>query len=74
MFGLSKKTKIALNIGGMHCPKCVARVTSILQNAKGVSAVEVDLKTGVAAFNTTDKVDMSAVKAAIEAAGFEVKA
>lgn len=40
----SAKETITLDVKGMHCPKCVARVTDALEDADGVTGVEVSLE------------------------------
>ena len=40
----SAKETITLSVKGMHCPKCVARVTDALEDADGVTGVEVSLE------------------------------
>lgn len=39
----SAKETIELSVKGMHCPKCVARVTNALEEADGVTGVQVSL-------------------------------
>ena len=35
----SKKETTTFTVKGMHCPKCVARVTDALQGVEGIAAV-----------------------------------
>lgn len=44
----SKKETIKLDIQGMHCEKCVARVTEALEGVEGVTGVEVSLEQNTA--------------------------
>jgi copper chaperone len=59
-----------IKISGMRCQHCVASVSKVLQEIKGVSKVQVDLAKGEASFE--GEVDLAAVKAAIARIGFEV--
>ena len=40
----SKKEEVRLNVTGMHCEKCVARVKAALEAVDGVTQAEVDLE------------------------------
>ncbi|MDO4502134.1 MAG: heavy metal-associated domain-containing protein [Coriobacteriia bacterium] len=40
----SAKQTVTLSVLGMHCPKCVARVTEALEAADGVTSVQVSLE------------------------------
>lgn len=44
----SAKQTIKLNVEGMHCEKCVARVANALENIDGVTKAMVDLATNSA--------------------------
>ena len=55
----SKKETVKLDVKGMHCQKCVARVTEALEGVAGVTGVTVSLE------------DESAV---VEGHGFETDA
>lgn len=44
----SKKETVRLDIQGMHCEKCVARVTEALEGVEGVTGVEVSLEDNAA--------------------------
>jgi copper chaperone len=57
-----------VEVGGMHCPKCVASVTKVLSEIPGLSNVSVDLAKGVASFDGDASDD--AIKAAIDKIGF----
>lgn len=39
----SKKETVKLDVKGMHCEKCVARVTEALEGAEGVTSATVSL-------------------------------
>ena len=57
-----------INIEGMACPHCQARVETVLKPFD--SAVVVDFSKGTAVIS--DEVDNDTVKAAIEDAGYKV--
>ena len=66
----SKKQTTNLSVGGMHCEKCVARVTEALEGVEGVTSAAVDLNAASAVVEghgyATD-----ALVAAVQEAGFE---
>lgn len=64
--------KLTLNIEGMMCPHCEARVKSALEAVAGVKAVEVSHKKGTAEI-LTDTADEATLRAAVEAQGYKVK-
>ena len=66
----SKKETVKLDVQGMHCEKCVARVKEALEGAEGVTKVAVDLATNSATVEGHG-FDTAAMIAAIEACGFE---
>lgn len=58
------------NVKGMNCPHCQASVAKSISSVSGVTAVDVNLSTGVA---TVDGVhDSQAVIDAVRAAGFDI--
>ncbi len=63
-----------VNVEGMMCQHCVAHVTKALEGIDGVSNVAVSLDAGTATFDAADGVTDDQVKAAIEEAGYTVKA
>ena len=66
---------VTLNVQGMTCGGCVASVTRVLKAVPGVSEVAVTLEPGVA--NVTfdpARTQATALRAAIEDAGFDVVA
>ncbi len=65
----SKKETIELEITGMHCEKCVARVTEALEGVEGVTSADVRLEDNAA---TVEGHGMSvdALVAAVEAIDF----
>lgn len=57
-----------VEVGGMHCNKCVASVTKALSEVPGLSNVSVTLEKGLASFDGEASED--AIKAAIDKIGF----
>jgi copper chaperone CopZ len=57
---------------GMTCGHCVNAVTEEVAKLPGVTAVDVDLASGGLTVTSDAVVDESAVRAAVEEAGYEV--
>jgi copper chaperone len=57
---------------GMTCGHCVNAVTDEVSQVPGVTAVEVDLAGGGLTVTSEAPVDETAVRAAVEEAGYEV--
>jgi copper chaperone len=57
---------------GMSCGHCVTSVTEEVSQLPGVTAVDVDLASGGLTVTSDAPVDESAVRAAVEEAGYEV--
>ena len=57
-------------ITGMNCPHCQATVKKAISNVSGVTAVDVNLSSGVAAVEGAHSAD--AVVDAVRKAGFDV--
>ncbi|RBY92493.1 cation-transporting ATPase [Blastococcus sp. TF02-8] len=55
---------------GMTCGHCVSAVTEEVNELPGVTAVQVDLATGGLSVTSDTAVDESAVRAAVEEAGY----
>lgn len=68
----SKKESVNLDVNGMHCEKCVARVKETLEAVEGVTSVDVRLADNAATVEGHG-FDADALVAAIEAVGFEAK-
>ena len=66
----SKKETVNLDVKGMHCEKCVARVKEALEGVEGVTKAAVDLASDSAVAEGRG-LDTAAMIAAIEACGFE---
>ena len=61
-------------VAGMTCGHCVNAVTEEVSAVPGVTAVDVDLASGGLTVTSTEPVDDSAVRAAVEEAGYEIAA
>lgn len=62
--------KIILPVHGMHCASCVAKVESAVGKVAGVEEVSVDLPSRTVA--VSGRIDVKAVRRAIEKAGYDV--
>ena len=65
----SEKQTVNLNVGGMHCEKCVARVKGALEGVEGTTSVEVSLEENAATVEGRG-LDTAALVAAVEGEGF----
>jgi P-type Cu+ transporter len=70
---LADATGIQLQIEGMTCASCVARVEKALAKVPGVSSASVNLATERATVNALPSVPVAALKAAVEKAGYAAK-
>ncbi len=68
----SKKETRTLEVGGMHCGKCVEHVTEALRGVAGVTDAKVVLEPGSATV-TGHGLDDAALIAAVESVGFTAK-
>lgn len=59
-------------VTGMTCRHCVASVTEELSEIDGVTAVAVDLDSGRVDVTSDAPLDLAAVTAAVEEAGYEL--
>ena len=66
----SMKTKI--NIEGMMCPHCEARVKAALEAVPEVESAEVSHKKGVAKVKLSAEIPFDTLKTAVEEAGYKV--
>lgn len=64
--------KIVLNVQGMMCPHCEARVTKAVQDAIAAQSVTASHKKGTVEVICPDTAQPGTVKAAAEAAGYSV--
>lgn len=60
-----------LNVNGMMCPKCVARVEKALNGVEGVTQVEVSLEAKNAVVTAVDGIDAQVLVDAVAKAGYE---
>lgn len=65
--------EIALQVEGMTCASCVARVEKALLKVPGVSAASVNLATEKATIQALHDVTVEALRAAVEKAGYTAK-
>ena len=61
-------------VTGMTCEHCARSVTEEVGAIEGVTDVSVDLPTGAVTVRSTDTVDETTVRAAVEEAGYQVQA
>ncbi|OLT05744.1 cation-transporting ATPase [Pseudonocardia sp. CNS-004] len=59
-------------VTGMTCGHCVASVTEEISEIDGVTDVAVDLPTGAVTVTSSTPVDSTAVRAAVEEAGYQL--
>lgn len=67
-------TTTRIHVDGMTCQNCVRHVTEAITEVTGVSSVTVDLDSATATVDTDGNLDLAAVTAAIEDAGYAVRA
>ncbi len=67
-----KKMEITMNIEGMMCPHCEARVKKCLEETPGVIEANVSHEKGVAKVKTDDTVTKESLKKIIEDQGYKV--
>ena len=59
-------------VTGMTCGHCVSSVTGEVQEIRGVENVDVVLETGAVTITSAEPIDESAVRAAVEEAGYQL--
>ncbi len=59
-------------VRGMTCGHCVSSVTEEVQEIPGVERVDVVLETGAVTVTSAQPLDDSAVRAAVEEAGYQL--
>lgn len=59
-------------VTGMTCQHCVASVTEEIEEIPGVESVDVVLETGAVTVTSAEPLDESAVRAAVEEAGYSL--
>lgn len=67
-----KKVEKILTVDGMHCQKCVARITDALKTVEGVKKVAIDLEGKSVSVISKVEIEETALKEAIEKLGFKV--
>lgn len=68
----SKKETVSLDVEGMHCEKCVARVKEALEAVEGVTGAQVSLENNAATVEGHG-IDNATLTAAVDAIGFKAK-
>ena len=69
---LFKKFELNLTVDGMHCMKCVARITEALKKIGSVKKVNIDLDKKSVNVISSSRLDQSTVENVIESLGFKV--
>jgi copper chaperone CopZ len=69
---LFKKFELNLTVDGMHCMKCVARITEALKKIGSVKKVNIDLDKKSVKVISSSQLDQFTVENAIESLGFKV--
>ena len=59
-------------VSGLHCSGCVASVSEEVQEIPGVEHVDLALESGALTITSAESVDDTAVKAAVEEAGYQL--
>ncbi|HEX2274113.1 MAG TPA: heavy-metal-associated domain-containing protein [Acidimicrobiales bacterium] len=67
-------TETTYSVAGMTCDHCARAVSTEVSNIPGVSAVTVDVPTGTVRVTSEQPVDEAVFRAAVEEAGYEVRA
>ena len=62
-----------LNVTGMTCGACVAKIERAMEGPSGVEHVHVDLKQGTVMVSGSDAISREALESAIRSAGFDVE-
>jgi copper chaperone CopZ len=63
--------KIKMEVGGMTCEHCVARVNKFVKSVNGVTDVNTSLKENTSYITAKDDTPAEAVKSAVEEAGYK---
>lgn len=67
-------TRTTVSVEGMTCDHCVAAVQQEVGQIPGVTGVDVDLATGLVAIASEGELDPASVAAAVDEAGYAVRA
>lgn len=65
-------TSTKYTVKGMTCGHCASAVSEEVGRIDGVTDVQVDLASGVVAVASTTPLDVTAVRAAVDEAGYEL--
>jgi copper ion binding protein len=65
-------TETTYTVKGMTCGHCVAAVKEEIGGIAGVRAVEVELDSGAVTVSSDSPLDVAAVRAAVDEAGYEL--
>ena len=68
----STAERVVLQVEGMTCTGCEAKVERALEKIEGVQSVSADYKTGKVVVRTKGKVDKAALRKAVDKTGFKV--
>lgn len=60
------------NVTGMHCGHCAASVTEEVSAIDGVTAVDVNVESGLVTVTSAQPLAVAAVQAAIDEAGYQL--
>jgi len=63
--------KIKMEVGGMTCEHCVARVSKFIKSVNGVTGVNTSLKENISYITAKDDTPVEALKSAVEEAGYK---
>ena len=63
--------KFKMEVGGMTCEHCVARVNKFVKSVNGVTDVNTSLKENTSYITAKDDTPVEAVKSAVEEAGYK---
>lgn len=65
-------SKVSITVAGMSCGHCVSSVREEVGSIPGVTAVDVDLASGMVTIDSQHKVEADAIKSAVEEAGYRL--
>jgi len=66
-------TTTTITVDGMTCGHCAGAVTEELQRLEGVTAVQVELESGEVTIEHSEPLEPTAIAAAIDEAGYELR-
>lgn len=67
-----KKHEATIKVDGMHCPKCVARITEALKKIDGIKKVSISLDEKSVSMISKTEIPLDTVKATVEGLGFKI--